>query len=390
MSRYKYRVGLRRESGLANKRDTPLKPTRSRRHKCRRFRPNKYYEAITEEPELEETNDPTVKPTHPVMTRSKPVHSKSVSSTVFTENPRDKATSHALPAKKKSGSRQSTSDHPCIWMTPEPELFEGDEKSVKEKEQILTVTLESITSSSIEPDTTFSSEDDDEEDCYPLSSTSSSLSSPEIFRRESYVESLMFPIKEALPNLSLNMKNSTLLDVSHAENICMFQPPNLSNITNDSPIIDEKKCEINKNGGPEAGTKIHIDSFKSEKEQKTPPKPTNRKPILYKRVIFKIPIIAETFKERHTPATKLTNHNNRKPAHMSSPAEQMQSNAKFFDFADDCERDVFFEMMRERACKLKSAPLFPLTARKYTEAVKSSLVKAKVFYFADDSGRDVF
>lgn len=68
-------------------------------------------------------------------------------------------------------------------MTPDPEAFKGGEMPVKEEQENLAVTPESITFSSNESDTTFSSDDDDEEDSY---SSSSSLPSPEIFRKESY------------------------------------------------------------------------------------------------------------------------------------------------------------------------------------------------------------
>lgn len=118
-----------------------------------------------------------------------------------------------------------------------------------------------------------------------------------------------------------------------------------------------------------------------------------------KKVWFKSPIVAETFKAKHTPGTKLTIHNVSEPAHTSGPAEQIQPDtdtfrageinskqeasqltvklkrpvqssldkAKIFDFIDNSHRDAFFKRMRERCVKLKSAPLFPLTAPKDTQ-----------------------
>ncbi|XP_037603544.1 uncharacterized protein LOC119475163 [Sebastes umbrosus] len=374
-----------------NKRDTPVKRALSRRDKlseCRRLLPNKHYEAFPEEPEVKEMNVPTVKPAHPVLTSIKPAHCKYVlrlRSPAFTENPRDKVVSPAAPA-----------GHQTIQTTPEPEAFKGGEMPVKEEKQNLTVTLGSISSSSMESDTTFSSDDDDDgdEEDSSASATSSNLPSPEIFRRESYVETLTFPFTEELLGLHLHIKNSTLLDVSHAESINMFHPPNVSNILDVSTIFAEKSCEINKNRGPEAETKIHTDSFKTEKafKGKTPPKLTNSRPISYKKKVWFCPIIAETFEAKHTPASKLT-------IHMSSPAEQLQPDAdtsrageinskeealrltatlkrpvqsspekaKFFDFIDNSDRDAFFKGMRERCVHLRSAPLFPLTAPEYTE-----------------------
>lgn len=110
-------------------------------------------------------------------------------------------------------------------------------------------------------DTPFSSDD---EDFYSSASSSpSSLPSPEIFRREndgvcvriflypplSYTfsffiliffvsssflftaETVTFPmVKTEFFCLHPNIKNSTLLDVSHAQSIHMHQPPNLSAI----------------------------------------------------------------------------------------------------------------------------------------------------------------
>ncbi|XP_044079473.1 uncharacterized protein LOC122888741 isoform X2 [Siniperca chuatsi] len=347
MGRYKCRVKPSRDSGLPNKRDTPVKTALSRRDNSRRLLPTKRYEAFPEEPEVEEVK-PTVKPTNPVF------------------------------------------------------AFKGGEMRVKEEKQNLAVTPENITSSSMESNPTFSS-DGDEEDYYSsATTTSSSLPSPEIFRKESYVETLTFPIKEELLGLHLHIKNSTLLDVSHAESIHMYHPPNLSTIIDTSAILAEKNCEINKHTEPEAETKIHTDSFKSDKsfKRKPPPKVTNRRPILCKKKVwFKSPIIAETFEAKHIPATKLTIHNSSGPVQTSSPAEQMKPDAdrsraglinskeealrltvtlerpvknspekaKFFDFVNSSDRNAFFQRMRERRVKLRSAPLFPLTAVKHTE-----------------------
>ncbi|XP_035864749.1 uncharacterized protein LOC116056114 isoform X2 [Sander lucioperca] len=407
MGRHKYRVRLSRDSRLTlPKRDTPVKPALSRRNKYRRQLPM-YYEAIPEEPVVEEMTVPTVNPTptaltYPFHTQTcfTPVHCKSVlclSSPAFTENPRDKAVSPATPANRKSGYRVSPAGHPIIQMTPEPDAIKGGEMPVKEQHLM---TVESITSYSMESDTTFSSDDDDddddddeeeeeEEDCHSASTTSSSLPSPEIFRRESYVEHLTsLPINEELLGLHLHRKNSTLLDVSHAESIHTYHPPDLSNIIDTSMILAEKNCAINQNRGPEAVTKIHTDSEKAFK-LKTPPKLTNRRPLLYKKKVwFKSPIVAETFKAKHTPGTKLTGPaeqiqpdtdtfrageiNSKQEASqltvkLKRPVQSSLDKAKIFDFIDNSHRDAFFKRMRERCVKLKSAPLFPLTAPKDTQ-----------------------
>uniref|UniRef100_UPI0037E74814 uncharacterized protein n=1 Tax=Semicossyphus pulcher TaxID=241346 RepID=UPI0037E74814 len=258
----------------------------------------------------------------------------------------------------------------------------------------------------MESGTTFSSDDDDdEEDCFSsASSSSSSLPSPEIFRKDSYVEALTFPMKEALLGLHLHIKNSTLLDVSHAESIHMHHSPNLSTIIDASSILAEKKSEINLPRGPEAETKQHTDSFKSDEafKSKTPPKLTNRRPISYKKKVwFKSPIISETFETKRIPATKLTVQHTTEPVQTSSPTEQIKPDAdppspgeisskeealplmvslkrplksspekvKFFDFCNNSDRNMFFRGMRERSVRLRSVPLFPLTAAKHTNSL---------------------
>ncbi|XP_029304179.1 uncharacterized protein LOC115019010 isoform X2 [Cottoperca gobio] len=396
MGRHKYRV--RRDSGLPNKRDTPVKAALNRREKYKTR-----YEALSEEM--------TVRPNNPVLTSIKPVHCKSVlrsSSLPFTENPRDKAVSPAAPATKKSGYRVSPAGHTAICMTPEPVAFKGGDIPGKEEEQSLAVTTESITCSSMESDNTCSSDDDDDddddddEDCYSSASTSSSsFPSPEIFRRESYVETLTFPIKLE-PGLHLHIKNSTLLDESHAEGIYMYHPPNLSDITGNSIALRlflKRTVRSTKTENLKLRPKYIRTLSNQDVKWKTPSKLTNRRPILYKKKVwFKSPIIAETVEAKHILATKLTIYNANEPAHTSSTAEQIQPDADtftageisskealqltgvlqrpvksnpekvtFFDFIDDSERDAFFEEMRIRCVELESAPLFPLTAPKYTE-----------------------
>ncbi|XP_040907991.1 uncharacterized protein LOC121191013 [Toxotes jaculatrix] len=298
-------------SGLLNKPDTPVKPSLSRRDKHRRRLLSKHYEAFPEEPEVEDMIILTVKPTSSVWT-----------------------------SIKKPGCQVSSVWYPTIHGTPDSEAFKGGEMLVKEEEQNLAVTPESVKSSSTETDTTFNF-DDDEEDCYSsASSSSSSLPSPEIFRKENYVET-----KEELLGLDLHIKNSTLLDVSHAETIHMYHPPNLSTIIGASTILAEKDCEISDHRGPEAETKIQADSFKpdsqtqalkwntSVKVRKSPGhllQITNKRPILCKKkkVSFKNPIIDEKFEAKYIPATKLTMHNTSESVRISGPAEQIKPDSE--------------------------------------------------------------
>ncbi|XP_026039089.1 uncharacterized protein LOC113031267 isoform X3 [Astatotilapia calliptera] len=341
MDRYKRQIRLRCDSGLPIKRDTPVKPALTRRDQHRKLLFRKHYEAFPEEPEREVTNDSTVKPKSPV------------SVTVV-------------------------------------EAHEGDEMSGKEDEQSLAVTPESFTLSSMETATTFSSGDTEDED-FLDSATSNNLPSPEIFRRENKVETFNFSIEEDLLDLHRHIKNSTLLDVSHAESIHMHHPPNLSTILDASTILAEKTCEISNNREAGSAAKVQNDSLKSDKtfKRKTPPRLSYRRPILCKKkVSFKSPVIAETFDGKCIPASKLMTPSLNKPLQMSSPPEELKPDAeisseeetlaltmllkrsvktshkkpKLFDFATDKERDTLFQVMRERCVKLRSVTLFPFTA----------------------------
>ncbi|KAM7374644.1 hypothetical protein PAMP_007290 [Pampus punctatissimus] len=368
-----WRVG--RVGGLPNKRDTPLKPALARRDNIsghrRRLLFNKHYEAFPEE-EVEEMH---VKATNRVrihtQTSIKPVHSKSVlrlSSPAFTENPRDKADSPATPANKKL--HKVSSGQPAIQTTPVPEQ----------------VTPESIITTSMESDTTFSSYDDDDDDDYysSTSTTSSSLPSPEIFRKENYVETLTFPIEEDLLSHHLHIKNSTLLDVSHAESIRMHPPQDVSTIIDASTILVEKNSELSNHGAIQVERKTHTDPFQSAFKRKTPPKPTIRRPIMCKKKVwFKSPIVAKSFETKPIPVMKSTTRNDSEPVHWSSPAEQIKPHpstsradeismnedqlhrtlkrpvkssperAKFFDFVSEADRDEFFQRERQRCARLK-------------------------------------
>ncbi|XP_068188071.1 uncharacterized protein [Antennarius striatus] len=338
-----------RGSGPPRKRDTPVKSGTTRRDKYKRFVVNPRLGALPEEPEVMSVK------TSPLVMSSEPVPD----SEAF------------LPAPLAA--------HPAVQMPPNTE-----DDDVTEEEQNSSSTPESNTSSRMELETTFISDDDDDEES--SDSAESTLPSPEIFRKDHYENT------EELRRLHLHIKNSTLLDVSHAESIRMYHPPNLSSIINASTDEDCKRCPHEE---PEPLTKIHTDSFKSDKDVKwkTPLKLTNRRQILLKKKVwFKSPVTVETCEAHRTAPTKLNIDTNR-PVRLSSPAERIkpdvdtsragetspddetskltvrlnrqvrrsQPTAKFFDFNNDHERDAFFQMMEERCVKLRSAPSFPLS-----------------------------
>ncbi|KAM6983511.1 uncharacterized protein LKV04_011461 [Tautogolabrus adspersus] len=211
MGRYKCRVKLSRDSGFPNKRDTPVKPPLRKGYDCRTFLAIRHHEAIREEPGLEETHVPNVRTNNPALTSLKAVYCNSVSG------------------------------HPTNLKPPDHVALKYIATPVQDN---LAVTPDGITSSSLESSSTFSSGDDEEDYYSSASSSSNSLPSPEIFRKESYVEALILPVTEDYLGLRPYKKNSTLLDVSHAESIHMHQPPNLSYIIDVSSILAEKKSEI--------------------------------------------------------------------------------------------------------------------------------------------------
>lgn len=113
-----------------------------------------------------------------------------------------------------------------------------------------------------------------------------------------------------------------------------------------------------------------------------------------KKVCFISPITDDIFQAKHTPPSI---HNNGEPYQMLSQPEKVKpeaetsgageisfkevalpvtvklkraakcdpEKAKFFDFVNDNERDAFFQKMRERWIKLRSADFFPLTVAKH-------------------------
>ncbi|XP_023131514.1 uncharacterized protein LOC111572185 [Amphiprion ocellaris] len=367
-----------RLGGLTNKRDTPVKPALSRRNAIRRFLPSKHYEALPEESGVDDMNSPTVKPSNPAWVDVLPVHSKSamrLSIPAFTRNLKRNVFSPAVSATKSSQVSQSGQPH--IQVTVSTDALKDDEMQSREDEE------RSVTSSSMEPDTTFSSDDEDE-DLYSFGS-SSSLPSPEIFRNETHVETPTLKINKKPPGLHLHIKNSTLLDESHAKSINMHCSPNLSTIIDTSTILAEQNNEIRE---PEPEAKPQTDLFKSDNTaRKTPTKLTSRRPILCKKKVwFKSPVIAET---KHVPASRLTLHNTSEPFQTPSPRVRIKHYAeasrskersynkqtamlkrspekpKFFDFLSDSDRDAFFQKMSKRSDKLRSFVLFPLIAAKH-------------------------
>lgn len=122
---------------------------------------------------------------YPVQTSVMPDHCRSsgfsLCGTAVTVNHTGKAISPAAPPFGKSSLCVSQAAHTMLERTLE--VCKHSEAPVKNEEQDLTPG--SITSLSMESDMICSSEDDSEEDCYSSAAeASSSLPSPEVFRKE--------------------------------------------------------------------------------------------------------------------------------------------------------------------------------------------------------------
>ncbi|XP_024862515.1 uncharacterized protein LOC108238054 [Kryptolebias marmoratus] len=385
MNRHKRRVTLRSDSKFPHKRDTPVKAAPRRREKFKRLVSSKHNcPTLLEEPEGDEMNDVTVKPGSQVRVSAVPVHRRSVSRLsrpAISEQPTNQAAPSVTPAYKKPGHQKvQQTAYLTHEVTPILKAFEDDD------------TPGSVISCSTELDSTLNSEEDDDEDAdnHSLSSSTSlsSLPSPEIFRKESSVETT-FPKKELL-SVNLPIKNSTLLESSHAENIHMHHPPDLSNIIGDATTIPaEKNCEISHQKNLEKRSIIQPNSLKPEPVnnsllRKTSPKPTGRKLILCKKKVwFKSPISTETFRaKRITPSASAARNTSESPGQTKLDPKASQtgesssksetspllvtlkrpaktSSVTFFDFGSDNERDAFFQRMRKRSDTLRSFVIFP-------------------------------
>ena len=100
-----------------------------------------------------------------------------------------------------------------------------------------------------------------------------------------------------------------------------------------------------------------------------------------KKVWFRSPAAVETFKAKHIPSStsEQSSPKQMKPdvetsemgeisfredilpmaVMLKRPVKASPAKAKFFDFGSDSERDAYFQRMRERCAKLKSAVFIP-------------------------------
>ncbi|CAL8279659.1 unnamed protein product [Arctogadus glacialis] len=187
----------------------------------------------------------------------------------------------------------------------------------------------------------------------PLSSTTctSSLPTPEVFRHECDKGSLSvlalrpldFSIEEEL--LHPKVKNSTLLDVSNANNIHMEQPIDLSFITdwNFKKISAKTRPSI---GAPlvEVQQKVHF--HRPVFDVTLRPTDATQDARAAFRTCIKEPmgkVKAEIFDEQSKP---------------NFPRRPGQDPPRIFNFTCLEDRDAFFQRLRDRYTRLRSVPLF--------------------------------
>ncbi|XP_023198580.1 protein IFH1-like isoform X1 [Xiphophorus maculatus] len=387
MEQLKRQVKVRRDSGIPYKGETPGRSATRRRERYGRLLTGKCYESLPERIEEEEINESKVKP---------------VSASVpFTKN-RQSQPASCVPSVIKASGQQNSSGKasPTVTVQLIPEVSrcggtpERGASCVMETES----TLNSEEEEEDDDDDDYDDDDDDDYDDADASTTISNSSSPEIFRKERSVDIMTFPSKDKLLGFHLHVKNSTLLEDSHAENIHSHHPPNLSTIIDASMSLAEEKCEMSHHKTPEDKGKINISASNSDQafKKETSPKLSERKPITFrKKVRFKSLDATEIQNEKEikSPATsgKNTSSPSRplqkiKPHPMTSrrnvtsfkdqplplavkrPGRTCSEKATFFQFVNDDERRAFFQKMKERSVKLSSAVFFPFKSGMQTKS----------------------
>lgn len=196
-----------------------------------------------------------------------------------------------------------------------------------------------------------------------LSDTSSTMDSPEVFREEHCVDSSFFGVKDPTHRY-LPIKNSTLLDLSHAKDILMHKPPNVSTIM-DPPNPAENTNEISNKRQPIDDECKIVKVTRSEKKrhQTKQPSPVFRKSIFFKKkVYFRSPLLSEKSR-RESPKTITPD-----PEALKVDERNLKEGGIFFDFTSDVEQNDYFQKIRERCTKLKNAALFPSTAVRHKES----------------------
>ncbi|XP_072517797.1 uncharacterized protein [Salminus brasiliensis] len=212
-------------------------------------------------------------------------------------------------------------------------------------------------------------------DCMDLDTEAEdTLPSIEMFRKaDTYDEGTGLVSEDEM--LHRHVKNSTLLDLSHAEDIAMQQPPNLSSILELSPVIDGQAAKESFCLSPPLPVSPLSSSplLKQNKEPSKSPESTTstaevdiktcgdeeRTPET-KRVVVLSPVVKRrpfTGRDKPIKCRKVTFNDIVSTRDISvfkpqvesqtDPQEPSSERAKFFDFADQRERAVFFQRLKK-------------------------------------------
>ncbi|XP_043996301.1 myb-like protein V isoform X1 [Gambusia affinis] len=391
MEQLKRQVKVRRDSGIPYKGETAVRLSTRRTERYKKLLTGKCYDPLPERIEEEEINE------------SKPVSPVQVSISVpFTKNRQSQPASCVTSVVKAPGQQNpSRKASPKVTVQLIPEVSRcGGTSCVMETESTLNSEEEEEEEEEEEDDDDddYDYDDDNDYDDADASTTISSSSSPEIFRKEMSVNVMTFPSKDELLDFHLQVKNSTLLEDSHAENIHAHHPPNLSTIIDASTSLAEEKFEISYHKTPEDEGQMNISASTSDQafKKETSPKLSEKKPITFrKKVRFKSLDATEIQNEKEikSPATsgKNTSSPSRplqkiKPHPMTSRRSVTSfkdqplllaikrsgtagsEKASFFQFVNDNERRTIFQKMKERSVKLRSAVFFPFKTDMQTKS----------------------
>ncbi|XP_050948496.1 uncharacterized protein LOC127152111 isoform X2 [Labeo rohita] len=213
----------------------------------------------------------------------------------------------------------------------------------------------------------------------PGSNTDMTLSSIEEFRRaDNYDEGTALPGEDGMINM---VKNSTLLDHSHAQDLALQQPPNLSSILELSlDPAEEKSFSLS----PICLSPLCVPSetLASDIASGSVSKSANERTPVNTRVVVLSPVVKKGFagKEKPIKCRKVTfsdivsirNVSSRKcrkadqqdsglklgKAGGSKPADISSQPVKFFDFANEHEREAFFQRLKQtRSFKFPAKPI---------------------------------
>ncbi|KAF4098185.1 hypothetical protein G5714_020215 [Onychostoma macrolepis] len=209
----------------------------------------------------------------------------------------------------------------------------------------------------------------------PASSTDTTLSSIEEFRRaDNYDEGTALLGEDGMMN---TVKNSTLLDHSHAQDLALQQPPNLSSILELSiNPAEEKSFSLS----PICLSPLRVPSetLASDIASGCVLKSANERTPVNTRVVVLSPVVKKCFAEKEPPIKcrkvtfsdivsirNVSSHKRGKKDEQDSGVKLVKASrsvpVKFFDFANEHEREAFFQRLKPtRLFKFPAKPMISI------------------------------